>query len=245
MAALGGLSPLGFELGGADSDMEVVYRTLRAAVGGDSGAGPVDGIEDFWRICKAEAIWAMMEAMERAAMQALPLFATDHLPVYEDLLFVGEEQNDTERAIAVTLAFCLQLAADVPSLVADLKAIDSRFSVQAVDYSQATIVQFGKAFGPRPGASGPAYGSGASANVNASAYPNFASDFVLQVVWEASAGAPTPTPTILDSAKRLLNNALPAWVDFSITTYSDVDGFGFYLDGGSDGTSLLDYTAFD
>lgn len=243
MGAIGGLSPLALELGGDVSDMEIVYLTLRSAVGGDSGAGPVEGVEDFWRICKAEAIWAGMESMERAAMQALPRFATDHLEVYEDLLLVARESTDAERAIAVTLAFCLQLSADVPNLNRDLKEIDSRFAIQSIDYDKATLVQFGKAFGPRDGSV--PYGSGLYASRTASSYPNFAHDFVLRVVWEASASAPTPNAEVLAQAKRLLNSALPSHVDFSITTYSAADGVGFFLDGGSDGTSLLDYTAFD
>lgn len=242
MGAIGGLTPLAFELGGDDSDMEIVYRTLRLAVGGDSGAGPEGGIEDFWRICKAEAIWAGMESMERAAMQALPQFATDHLEVYEDLLHVPRESTDAERAVAVTLAFCLQLAADIPSLTQDLKAIDSRFAIQSIDYDKATLVHFGKAFGPRDGSV--PYGSGVSSGVTASSWPNFAHEVVLHVVWEASASAPTPTGEVLAQAKRLLNSALPSHVDFSITTYSAADGAGFFLDGGTDGTSLLDYTAF-
>jgi hypothetical protein len=243
MGGIGGLSPFPLPIGGGPSGAEIVYRILRAAVGGDSGAGPVGGIEDHWRWCKAEAIWAGLESAERAALQSLPRYATDHLEVYEDLLHVPRADTDAERAIAVTAAFVLQLSADVPNLSAELRSIDEAFSIQSVQYAQATIVHFGKAFGARPGASGPAYGSGLSSGVNATAWPNYATDFVLHVKYTLSVGQLNPSAEILARARRLLCSVLPSWVDFRITSVG-AGGAGFFLDGGSDGTSLLDLTAF-
>lgn len=235
MGGFGWDNPFPFELGGGPTDTETLYLELRKAVGG--AAGPPDSAEDVWRQCKAATIAAALAAIERAALQALPLWATDHLEVYETLLRIPRAATERERQIACATALVQQLGADIPSIRTDLKKMSPKLDVDSVAYAQAVIGVFGKMFAPRD-ASVP-YGSGLNAGFAATSWPNFSTDFVLHVRYSLAAGETIPGAELLAQVKRYLCNVLPSWVDFVIYT-----GTGFYLDGGVDGTSLLDLTAF-
>ncbi len=237
MGGIGWHNPLPFQVGGGETDTETIWRGLRSVVG-EGGCGPEHGLEDSWRQVKAQAIAADAAAIERAMLQGIPGKQTDHLEVYEDLLGLARAATETERQSAVAAAITAQISADVPTLRARLQAIDPALDVENVAYANATTTHFGKAFGPRTG--GPAYGSGQSSGIHATGWPNYASDFVLHVRYTLPSGATIPPADVLAAARRMLNEALPAFVDFEIYTST-----GFYLDGGVDGTSLLDLTAFD
>lgn len=236
MGGIGWHNPLPMDVGGGETDTERVWTALRDAVG-EGGAGPVDGLEDAWRQIKAQAIAADFAAVERAALQGVPGYQTDHLEVYEQLLSIPRADTTAERQAAVAAALVSQLAADVPSILQALKQIDPAFEVDAVQWAQATVVYFGKAFGPLDGA--PPYGTGQASGMSASGWPNYASDFVLHVRYQLAPGQTKPPAESTAAARRMLGEVLPAWVDFTIYT-----GVGFLLDGGPNGDSLLDLTAF-
>jgi hypothetical protein len=250
MGNLGAGNSLPLELGGDDTLAERIYEELRKAVGGNGagggGAGPrwdedptsLAGVEDWWRWCKAEAIAAVLDADERAVLQFFPEWATDLIGTYEEALGVAEEDTLAGREAAITAAWTLALAADIPTIRSELAALDPAADVIFVSYAQATLVMFGKNFGPRTG--GPPYGSGLTTGVNASRWPNFASDFVLHVKYTLPSGVLSVPEQARAAIARYLNERLPSFVDWTIST-----GTPFYLDGGPDGTSLLDQTAFD
>jgi hypothetical protein len=239
MGGLGWHNPLPFEIGGGETDHERVWRALRSLVG-QGGPGPEDSLEDLWRQCKAVALAADVIDPERAFLQGVPGKQTSHIDVYEDLLFIPRAPTDAQRAIAVRDAITLQLKAQLPFIDEALKRIDPRFAVDDIPWAQSATTELGRAFGPRVG--GPAYGSGVSAARTATAWPNYADPFVLYVNYALAPGSTEPNERSLDAAGRLLNNVLPAWCDWSISTG---DGDGFFLDGGPDDDSLLDQTAFD
>jgi hypothetical protein len=225
------MNPLPADIGGGPTDTETMYLELRKAVG-ENAPGPPDGLEDLWRQCKASALAASGVSVERAILQRNPGLATDLLPAYERQLGLAPAATDVERRAAALEAWTLALSAEVPSLQAELTRIDPALAVQVVDYDQATVVQFGKQFGPRIG--GPAYG-----NVSSSPFPNYSTDFVLLVLYTLAPTQTTIPGPVRAAVARFLNTALSSWVDWAITT-----GTPFYLDGGVDGTSLLDQTGF-
>ncbi len=234
----GVMNPYPFQYGDGPTPVEKNYRALRSAVG-VGGAGPVGGLEDAWRICKARAITAAMQPVEAAVMQAFPYKMTDHLSLWEGHLGIAQADTEEERRAAVAAAILAKVSADIPTIRAELQSIDPNADVESVAYANCTIVQFGKAFGPRPGASGPAYGSGISSGISFNGWPNFSTDFILHVRYTLT-GSQTQIPAASRFAlSRYLNDVLPSWVDYVIYV-----GTGFYLDGGPDGTSRLDQTAF-
>lgn len=236
---IGGLSGLPFLVGGGDTDEEEIYAQLRnpAIVGEGDVAVTEDGIDALWRKAKATAIAAALSAIERANEQAFPGHATDHIPVYEEILRIAQEDTLVERQRACETAWCLQISAEIPTIRAGLQAIDPALDVQSTDYDQAAITMFGKLFKPIDGLV--PYGSGLSANRLSAAYPNVATDFCLLVAYQLAPGQIRPSDAVLAAVAHYLNDVLPAWVDWWVFT-----GPGFYLDGGVDGTSLMDITAF-
>lgn len=234
MGGIGWHNGLPFRVGGGETDEELVYVALRRSLG-EKGPGPVDGLEDRWRQCKAIAIATSAAADERAVLQAFPGYATDHLVRWEGELGVDYGgATDTERREAVADAVVAELLADVPSLEAGLQAIDARAHVALLAFAAATIVYFGKQFASRL-AGAPPFGG-----MQAAGWPNFASDFVLFVHWTLGPGETTVPELARQEIADYLNRVLPAHVDWQIHTST-----GFLLDGGPDGTSRLDQTAFD
>lgn len=234
MGGFGWHNPFPFELGGGETDAELAWRALRSAVG---GGGPVDGLEDVWRQIKAVAIAASGASVERAFLQFVPGRQTDALEAWENVLGLARAATLVERQAAVASAITLGMAADHATIDRDLKRIDGAFALDVTQWAQAITTIPGKLLAPRVGT--PPYGSGASALRRGALLPNYATSFVLHVEYALPFGSITPPAQILEDATRYLNSVLPAWEDYEIHT-----GVGFYLDGGVDGTSLLDLTAF-
>lgn len=224
---------LPLEIGGSSTEIEAIYDALRNAVG-VGGAGPVDGIEDLWRQSKAIGLAAATTSMERAALQALPMFASDHLPVYEELLGIvpGADDTEADRVTAVSIAWSKTLRADGEGLGLAVQAIDARAGLDYLDNTTGQTVTFGKAFAPRPDDG--SYGT----TTTQTDIPNWSTDFFQLITYALDPGATIIATPILLALRRLLNEVLPSWVDWEIN-----DGYGFYLDGGADGSSLLDYKA--
>jgi hypothetical protein len=229
MGGWGGRNPWPLQWGQAPSQFEALWTALRKMLGRD-GPGPEDGLEDGWRQAKVTGLLMAHTMAERAAMQALPQWSTDHIEVYESILNVPRAATDKERREAITSAWTLELGATVPALTIMLQAIDSGLDIVTVDEDWSTVFQQGKAYAPHSGS--PTYGT-----LQGSQWPNYSTHFVLKVEWSGLTDG-LPDAGKMAEVERALNTALPSWVDYTVQNDS-----GFYLDGYSD--SYLDLTAFD
>lgn len=213
---------------------DLVYRALRSAAGkggfAENETGSIDGLI---RRIRARWIAAVSDMGERSALQAFPNHATDLLPYYERLLGLTDDPDLTleERQAAAAALYTLQQSADLPSLRVALQQLDARFDalVGAPETSTTTIA--GRAFEDMAGEL--PFGGGRQST----AFPNFASVFVLRVLLDLGDGV---LPDITERramklARRLLHDVLPATNDLQIVTHR-----GFTLD-----VSRLDLTSFD
>lgn len=234
MGAIGGRNPIPTHIGGSSAPTEKVWRTLRKALGtrldGGDVAGPVDGIEDMWRLAKARAIAKVLQLEELAVTQAFPFLATVALDLYERALGVPRAPTDQQRREAVAVAYTAGLDAVIPHVRAELQRIDPGLDVVTVNPATSIWTQFGKCFANRN--SNDMFVDGRKS----AAFPNYSQHFVLVVRWSGSPGG-VPDPAKRAEVERYLNTVLPSWVDYSIE-----NGEGFYLDGFN--TSLLDLTSF-
>jgi hypothetical protein len=236
MGGYGGLNPWPLEYGGGPTEEETVYDAMRRAVGDGFPAPNENGIDGNWRMCRAMGIAALGTGGERAALQALPNLATDHIPVYEDLLGITptvDEPDETRRQNNAR-AFTRKVQADVPELTVQLTTIDARLSIQEVPYDEGVIVNYGKSFEPQDGS--PSFGGGR----RSTAFPNYSTEFIVRVLFDLGM-FPAPTSAeaaIIRKVKAFLNEVLPSWVSYSISTGGGIAGTGFILD-----QSLLDVTA--
>lgn len=231
MADLGWANAFPLELGGQTSHIENVYNALRSAVGRGGTGSDENGLEAAWRAAKATAIAASLDAYERAAFQALPEHATEHVPVYERVLGIapGSEQNEEDRRLAVVAAWIARVLATVGDVRRSLQVISPQFNVEELSYDTAVVAMLGKMF--------PNYGDEA---LGVPQYPNYSSEFVLRVTYTLAAGETTIPGDIRAAAKRFLNTALPSWIDWQIFQVTS-PAVGLICDGASVG-SVLDYT---
>lgn len=232
LSGLGGLSPLSMPLGSGTSHTEDVYRAMRAAVG--TSASPADGLDDLWRQSRAIGKAASQQSIDRAAFQALPEAATDHLGAYERGLALAftAATNEQERRERITAAWTSQIVSTSRGVEIDLQAVSENYSVIALDSDLSDTVHHGRIYPPR----------GSESSKGTTQYPNWSSSFVVSVVYSLPAGEVAIPLDELDDGERALNNALPSWVDFVISQEGP-SGAGFYADGGPDGTSVADLTA--
>jgi hypothetical protein len=211
---------------------------MKAAVG--IGGSAEDGtIEAEWRFARATGL-AAVDADERAMLQAFPDTATDHIPLFEQILKISPpvDASDQERRDANTIRYQTVPDATHPGLLADLIALDSRISILPVDEDETRDTQGGRFFEPHlplADATDPPY------NVNVATggtrsytdFPNYSDRFVLYVFFDIGSGniPDGEEEATTQKIKDLLNTTLPAWCSFRII-YDTTD---FILD-----TSLLD-----
>jgi hypothetical protein len=230
---MGGSFPVDF--GGPEDDEDQIYTVLRNAVGEGGSAINDQGIDGLWRRCKAQGLATLQTMVERAAMQAFPHLATDHIPVYEAIarLVPGPMATDEDRRQAIVAAWTRALRADVPSLKQQLKLVDPRADVVDVPHDQSTVVVLGKAFEPQDGT--PDYGPHRSTQ-----FPNYASEFLVPVTLAVVGGVPTATDLLtMERLKRVLRDVLPSWDTFTVSAVDEAGPvIGFFLD-----LSQLDLTA--
>jgi hypothetical protein len=235
MGGFGGLNPYPFQYGGGPTDVEKIWRALRAALGVDlSGkpvAGPEDGLEDSWRKAKAKALAAAGAVFERAVLQGFPGVATDYLGEWETILGLpGTEPTDHERRLAAAAAYAFRPRSDCPGLTESVQRIDAALAADAsLQWDQFRVAEPGKPFEPLFGF--PQYGLRESSQL-----PLFSDGFFVRV---------RSTEAFIDedtmrSVLRHLDDVIPAWCDRDV--YADGP---CYADGGADGTSLADMTSID
>jgi hypothetical protein len=233
MGSFGWHNPFPVEFGGGETLVERHYLALRSMVGEGGSAEDDEGtIDGLWRQVRARAIASVAAGGERAALQAFPDRATDALPYYERLLAVTNDPSasEQERREAVTVLYALQIASAVPDIVTALQLIDSRFSVITTSPDQSDTTIIGRAF--EDYAETEPFEGGRKST----AYPNHSTEFILYVLFDLGGGNPPSTSErrLMQSARKLLNEVLPAHNDFQIVTHR-----GFTLD-----VDLLDLTSF-
>lgn len=246
---LGWANPLPFHIGGGPTPTELVYAALRSAAGesspGQLNSGAAGGLRDLWTICKATAIAASMEGIESALDQAFPQTMSAHLEVWERLLGIPRAANDVERRRLVQIAWTAQIDATTTGLRDNLRKIDPAFDVESLPWAEVALVQFGKLFEQLPGTGGQDYGTGVAAGRTSTEWPNFSDTFVQRIRYVLPPGIIDPPQASIAAAEALLNEHLPAWVDFEIYVLSSgPEGDGFYLDGGPNDDSRLSMTGF-
>ena len=223
MGGIGWHNACPFELGGGPTEEENVYEAMRRAVGEGGSAVSDAGIDGLWRQARASAIAALGTCAERAALQALPDRATDHLGEYEGLLGLVPAGAERERRDAVVAEYARRLYADLPHLSAELQKLDARLRIEMLDPSRAFAIVPGRAFGPRGAGSedAPPYGP-----TSATAWPMYATAFHLRVLFAVGSAPLSPADRAsVARAKSILRDVLPAWMDFSVRTK-----VGFTLD---------------
>lgn len=216
----------------ADQAYDALYQNV-----GDGLRGPPEGILEAWRHARAEGL-AAVTVDWRAALQAFPQYATDFIPVYEELLNNPVDPTlaigDVQEELAVK--YTQVIDATNPSLLVLLQKIDPRFSIYPIDPNQSTTTEcdarpFEDWNPASPQACGPAF------DLNGRTYtlfPNYSSDFILPVLLAIGGTFTEEDKRVMQLAKDSLNDALPSWVDFRI-----FGSLGFILD-----VDLLDVTAF-
>lgn len=239
MAGLG--NPLSFELGGGPSPQEQVYDVLFQNVGDGIRSTP-DSLVEKWRMAKARGIAATSQD-DRANTQAFPDLSTDFLPVWEDILgvIVDPGASVSARQETVLAAYTRVIDASYPKLLSGLQGLDSRMTILLIPHDLARTTVPGRGFQDwdpsNPQASGPAFNIDptiGTSGANVTGFANFSDEFILHVLFDVGVGAITvENQRTLADAAALLNESLPAWVDFRLFT-----SCGFILD-----QDLLDVTA--
>jgi hypothetical protein len=127
-------------IGGDVSPAEAVWRALRSAEGTHVGAE--GSIEDDYRSCIAGALAAADVAVERAALQFLPLHADDLLERYEDVLGIlpAPSLTRTERREQAATEWHRRGRADLPSLEEELQdRFGGAWTIEHVDVVVSTL----------------------------------------------------------------------------------------------------------
>lgn len=230
--------PLSLALGGGPSPQDEVYDAMFQNVG-DGIQGPEDSLVEKWRRARARGIAAFTQD-DRATAQAFPEISTDFLPVWEDILDIPLDPSASvsERQATVLLAYTRTIDASFPKLTTELQSIDSLMSIILVPHDFVRTTVPGRAFQDwntsASNASGPPFNLGLSAvGDDATGFPNFSDEFILTVLFDVGVGVLTvANQRSFAEAQALLNESLPAWVDFRLHT-----ACGFILD-----QDLLDVT---
>jgi hypothetical protein len=233
MGAFGWHNPFPLEFGGGETAVERIYYALRAAVGKGGSADDDEGtIDGLWRQCKARAIASVATSGERSVLQAFPNKATDLLPYYEGLFRLTNDPaaSDQERREAAAELYALQIASALPDIELALQEIDPRFSLVTTSPDQSDSTLFGRCF--EDFAATLPFGGGRKST----SFPNYSTEFVLYVLLDLGDGIVPSTAErrLMERARKLLHDALPAFNDLQIVTHR-----GFTLD-----VSRLDLTSF-
>jgi hypothetical protein len=232
---LGSLNPLPFRVGGGPTHASRAYSLIRQAVGTGGSARNDLGIDGLWRRARAKGLAASSSAPRRALLQAWPHLATDFLPSYERLLGLSGLGTEEERRQEVTAAFTRKPSAIFMTLLAELQAIDARFTAcDGPPLGTSVTTLPGRACGPLAGATEtPAFGGREYSQI-----PAFSSDSVCYVRFEPgyTTALLPEDEAILEEARRLLRVRLPSWYDFEIS-YAEP---GFEL-----AASLLGYAGLE
>jgi hypothetical protein len=224
MGAFGGLATFPLEMGGDETSLAKTYNALRGMLGFGGFALDDTGIDGLFLAAYAMGLDAVFSLDERAALQVFPDLSIDLIPSYEEILRIVPEPGATEedRREAITAAWTKRISAEIPTLNALLKAIDSRFSVLDTVWANSKVTIYGRAFEPyAPGIStSVAFSLGPFGTKGWSDYPMFSTRDEVAVLFDLGVGiAPgLPEQRIMGIGKSLLDEVLPSWVRPNIIT---------------------------
>lgn len=216
------------------TDVEEIWRALRAAEGDEHGPGPEGGLEDAGRQIAAIAIAGADRALERAFFQAFPGLATDALDLWQAALLSDGANSDVALRALLRLQWLSPNGATTPHLAQDLLDISSQLSIVLEDDDETDVTIPGKHLAPIGNL--PDYGS-----FTAAWHPGYASRDVLRVVYALDVSETEIPPDVVRQVTKLLLRRLPSFMTWTLTQTS-ASVTTFLLDGGPDGTSVLDRT---
>lgn len=224
MAGFGWHNPFPFKLGGGKTLTQTMYEQLRDAVGiGGWDPREDESIDGIIRAAKAKGLAAAASHDASAALQAFAGMAVDQLEWFERALGIVASPDEplVDRQAVVALKWVRVVSAVVPELEERLQSIDQRFSILSVDWKKESTTTLGKPFEQHDGSD--AFGGGRTSTQ----LPNYSSEFVLRVLLDLGSGVAPDQEDLrrIDTAKRLLGEALPSWMTFTIGTEQ-----GFVLD---------------
>lgn len=215
MPALGKGNPIPFQIGGGPSSTERAHKAIKDSVG-IGGSSPDGTIRDAWFLSRARGLAAAF-ADGRAAYQSWPDTATDHLPVFEEILgrFPAPGESDQSRRNALTTLWTAINSAVRSEIDAALDLIDSDFVVKDVLRDRTIITQNGRAFEDEtpadPDASGPPFVFAKQTD-----WPNYSTEMKCYVELAKTGSTTTKILRDIEAAKQVLRDRLPSWVDFVI-----------------------------
>lgn len=233
---IGDLNPVPYQPGGGPSRVFAVYDALRRMVGSNGYSADEDSAEAEWRKSKSIGLAMLGTFDERAANQYFPQSATDHIILFEDMLSIPTDEtlSDEERRQVILPDYTGVPQTWWSALVEQLRRIDARASIINRLWENAGSTMVGRAFEPFSPAATEVYDT--AGNRTATEFPAQSDQHRVVVRYELGSGN-APNREVLRrtvSMQALLNEVLPAWMDFRIIYAST-----FTLD-----ESLLDATAF-
>lgn len=234
---IGDSNPVPTQVGGGPSQVDQAFDTLKRMVGAHGASDDPNSIEYAWRLAKAYGLAALATFDERAALQVFPHIATDHVPVFEDILGIiaDESQSLEQRRQTIVPDYTSTSEAWTQGIQDQIQAIDERADVLLMDWVNASTTWAGKyfqAFDPVPGEEYDPNGSRLGTQ-----FPNYSDLKIVFVLFDIGNGS-TPSADILlktEQMTNVLNEVIPSDRDFRV----------IYATGFSLGASLLDATGFD
>jgi len=225
---------LPFQVGGSPTRFEATYTAIQRMVGKNGYSIDDDEIESLWRQAKADALAALGTFDERATMQASPLTATDHIPLYEESLGIVADtsMSDEQRRNIIVPDYTGTPEAWTSGLNESLQRIDTLASILSRPWVNSGTCQISRWYQPFDGTD-PYDPNGTRI---ATSYPNV-SDMHSVIVQYDIGNYSAPNREQQRKASQMINHlyeACPAWVDIRL-----VYAIGFSLD-----RSRLDATGF-
>lgn len=270
---MGGFSwdnPFPMLFGDGPTEVQLAYEGLHEAAGvsttspQESALAPKDpdpltltSLGDLEVKCEAIAIGAAATWVEHAEYEGFPDTMIDSLSTWEKILGISPIADTIEeRQAAVTLAYTRSADASNPALGETLQRLSPKLYLDSLNPDLWTQTVFGKNFSPYPngegvyGQYGPPYRTDPMAIGlfgRSSRWPSYGDAFRVRVRYVLGAGETQPPSSILTRAHDLLIETLPSWHVPEVYTLAD-DGMGgeegFCFDGGPNGDSFFDVTAF-
>ena len=239
--SLGWSNPLPIVLGPGPTDIEQIWRALRDMVGGEHGPGPEGGVEDLFRQQKATAIAGAERSIERAFLQLFPDYATDALPLWEELLYASGTDTEATLRRLLVLAWQAPDGLTTPHLVEALTDISEQLTIAIEDVDTTHVTIPGKHFGPDDAT--PYYGLSSPVDHISAVLPNYATRDIVRVTYTLASGETGIPADVTANVAQLFRRRLSSWQGYTLVQLDTDDGPGFFLDGGANGNSVLDFTA--
>jgi len=224
------------QVGGSPTRFEKSYSALQRMVGRNGFSTDDDEIEALWRQAKADAMAALESFDERATMQASPITATDHIPLFEEALGLASDTQlaDQQRRDIIVPDYTGVPEAWTAGLDSALQRIDPAAGVRTRSWANGGACMIGRWYEPFDPSPEDTYDQ--DGDRKATAWPN-PSDLHSVIVDYSIGNGVVPNREQLRRAEQMrghLNEVCPSWVEHHV-----IFAVGFILD-----QSRLDATGF-